>query len=67
MAIAQNAGTTLTAMLPALFAAVAPPGSPHVPLTVGGLAFAITAIAAVAAWTTRETFRVPLDDLGRAR
>jgi MFS family permease len=67
MAVAQNLGTTLTAMLPALFAVLAPPGSSHVPLTVGGLAFAITAIAAVAAWTTRETFRVPLADLGRTR
>jgi hypothetical protein len=67
MAVAQNLGTTLTAMLPAAFAALAPPGSSHVPLTVGGLAFAVTAIAAVAAWTTRETFLVPLADLGRTR
>ena len=65
MAVAQNLGTTLTAMLPALFAAVAPPGSSRVPLTVGGLAFGVTMIAAAAAWTTRETFRVPLEDLGR--
>ena len=28
MAISQNVGTMLTALLPALFAAVAPPGSP---------------------------------------
>jgi MFS family permease len=67
MAVAQNLGTTVTAMLPALFAAVAPPGSPNVPLTVGSLAFAVTAIAAAAAWTTRETFRVPLADLGTTR
>ena len=35
MAIAQNIGTTITALLPALFATVAPPGSQNVPLTVG--------------------------------
>ena len=46
MAISQNTGTTITALLPALFATVAPPGSTNVPLTVGAIAFAITAIAA---------------------
>ena len=35
MAISQNIGTTITALLPALFAAVAPPGSTNVPFTVG--------------------------------
>ena len=60
MAIAQNLGTMVTALLPALFAAVAPPGSSNVPLIVGGIAFAVTAVAAIAAWTTRETFRLPL-------
>jgi MFS family permease len=64
MAIAQNTGTTITALLPALFAAVAPPGSANIPLTVGALAFAVTVIAAVAAYTTRETYRIRLDDLG---
>ena len=67
MAIAQNLGTMVTALLPALFAAVAPPGSPNVPLTVGAIAFAITIVAAVAAWTTRETFRIPLAELGNPR
>ena len=32
MAIAQNVGTTITALLPALFATVAPPGSANIPL-----------------------------------
>jgi MFS family permease len=63
MAIAQNIGTMLTALLPALFAWAAPPGS-NVPLVVGSLALLITAVAAVAAWSARETFRVPLDKLG---
>jgi Na+/melibiose symporter-like transporter len=65
MAIAQNVGTTITALLPALFATVAPPGSHNVPLIIGGLAFGITVISAVAAMTARETYRVHVHDLGR--
>ena len=42
MAISQNIGTMLTALLPALFAWAAPPGSQNVPMVVGALAFAIT-------------------------
>lgn len=64
MAISQNVGTMITALLPALFATVAPPGSVNIPMTVGAIAFAITAIAAVAAWSSRENFRIPLSDLG---
>ncbi len=64
MAISQNIGTMLTALLPALFAAVAPPGSTNVPLTVGALAFGVTIIASIAAWTAQETFRIHLNDLG---
>ncbi|MFO1072862.1 MAG: MFS transporter [Geminicoccaceae bacterium] len=64
MAISQNVGTTITAMLPALFAAVAPPGSTNIPLTIGAVTFAITAIAAAACWSARETYRVHLNDLG---
>jgi len=64
MAIAQNTGTTITALLPALFATVAPPGSTNVPLTIGSITFAVTIIAAVAAWSARETSRIHLNDLG---
>jgi MFS family permease len=64
MAIAQNVGTMLTALLPALFATVAPPGSTNVPMTVGALAFGITAIASIACWSARETSRIHLKDLG---
>ncbi len=64
MAISQNVGTTITALLPALFALVAPPGSANIPLTVGAIAFGITAIAAVAAFSARETYRLHLNDLG---
>jgi MFS family permease len=65
MAISQNLGTAVTAMLPALFAAVAPPGSPNIPLTVGVITLAITVIAAVAALSARETYRVHMNDLGK--
>ena len=64
MSIAQNTGTTITALLPALFAIVAPPGSTNVPLTIGSIAFAVTCISAVAAWSAKETCRVHLNDLG---
>ena len=66
MAISQNVGTTITALLPALFATVAPPGSANIPLTIGALAFGVTIISAVAAMSARETFRVHLNDLGHA-
>ena len=65
MAIAQNIGTMLTALLPALFALIAPPGSQNVPLVIGGAAFGVTVIAALAALSARETSRQPLHDLGR--
>jgi MFS family permease len=64
MAIAQNVGTTITALLPALFATVAPPGSTGIPLTIGSLAFGVTIIAALAAMSARETYRTHLNDLG---
>ncbi len=66
MAISQNIGTTITALLPALFAAIAPPGSSNVPFTVGAIAFAITAVSAIAAYSARETYRLPVSDLGKA-
>ncbi len=64
MAISQNVGTTITALLPALFAIVAPPGSAGIPFTVGSIAFGITVISAVAAMSARETYRVHVKDLG---
>jgi MFS family permease len=66
MAISQNIGTTITALLPALFATVAPPGSTNIPLTIGAITFGITVIAALAAFTARETYRVHMNDLGNA-
>jgi MFS family permease len=64
MAIAQNIGTTITALLPALFAAVAPPGSSNIPLKIGAITFGVTIVAALAALTARETYRIHLNDLG---
>lgn len=65
MAISQNLGTAVTALLPALFVAVAPPGATNIPLTVGMITLAITVVAALAAWTARETYRLHLNDLGQ--
>jgi len=65
MAISQNIGTAITAMLPALFTAVAPPGAANIWLTVGAIAFGTTVIAAVAALSARETYRIHMDDLGQ--
>jgi MFS family permease len=64
MAISQNIGTTITALLPALFATVAPPGSANIPVTVGAIAFGITVIAALAAISAKETYRIDVSDLG---
>jgi MFS family permease len=64
MAISQNLGTLVTALLPALFVSVAPPGADNIPLTIGLWTFGITCVAALAAWSARETYRVHLNDLG---
>src|SRR5450830_559664 len=66
MAISQNIGTMFTALLPALFAAVAPPGVADIATTVGAIALGITVIASLAAWSARETFRLQTKDLGKA-
>ena len=63
MAISQNVGTMLSALTPALFALLAPPGS-NVPMIVGSITLAITIIAAIAAFSARETYRLRLEDLG---
>ena len=63
MAISQNVGTMITALMPALFTTVAPPGS-NVPLIVGSITAGVCLIVAGAALSARETFRVRLEDLG---
>lgn len=64
MAISQNLGTAVTALLPVLFVTVAPPGAVNIPMTIGLITLAICAVAAISAWTARETHRVHLNDLG---
>ena len=64
MAISQNIGTAVTALLPALFVAVAPPGATDIPMKIGSLTLAISCVVAIAAWSARETYRVHLNDLG---
>ena len=64
MAIAQNVGTAITALLPALFTAIAPPGFDRIPLTIGAITLGVTAVAALAAFSARETYRIPLQALG---
>jgi MFS family permease len=62
-AVSQNIGTAITAFMPTIFAVVAPAES-NVPLIVGAFTFGFAVLAAVSAWSARETFRVRLDDLG---
>jgi MFS family permease len=66
MAISQNLGTVVTALLPVLFVTVAPPGATNIPMTIGAITLGVTIIAAISAWTARETCRVHLNDLGNA-
>jgi MFS family permease len=63
-AVSQNIGTMITAFLPAIYATVAPPGSGNVVVIVGSITFGMTIIAAIAAWSARETHRIHLNDLG---
>jgi MFS family permease len=65
MAIGQNIGTAISALLPAVFATVASPGSTNIPLTVGAITFGVCVLAAIAAMTAKETYRIHLNDLGK--
>jgi MFS family permease len=63
-AVAQNIGTAITAFLPSIYAVVAPPGSDNVPIVIGSITFGMTIIAALAALSARETYRIHMNDLG---
>jgi MFS family permease len=65
MAIGQNIGTAVSALLPAVFATVASPGSTNVPLRVGSITFGVCVLAAIAAMSAKETYRIHLNDLGK--
>jgi Na+/melibiose symporter-like transporter len=64
MAIGQNIGTAMTAILPAFIAAAVPPGTQHIPLIVGTITLTVCGIGALGAWTARETYRLPVNALG---
>jgi MFS family permease len=66
MAISQNLGTMITAFLPAFFVTIAPPGTMNIPLIIGTCALVITGLVAITAFSARETYRVHLNDLGKA-
>jgi MFS family permease len=65
MAISQNLGTMITAFFPALFVALAPPGSSNIPLIIGACTLGITIISALSALSARETYNTHLNDLGK--
>jgi MFS family permease len=64
VALSQNIGLAITALLPALFTLIAPPGSSNVPLIVGGVCFGVSLLAGLGALLAKETFRIPLERLG---
>lgn len=67
MAIGQNIGTMLTAFFPVLLSQyIAPPGSADIPIKVGLFTLMVTMISAAAAYSARETYRIPLSELGNA-
>lgn len=63
-ALPFNVGTALGAFTPTIFALVAPPGT-NVPLIVGSIIVAIGVLAAIAAFTAKETSRIPMSELGK--
>jgi len=65
MAISQNLGTMITAFFPALFVALAPPGTNNVPVIIGSCTLLITVIVAVTAYSARETHNLQLHELGK--
>ncbi len=65
-AICQNIGTVITSFLPLLYAAITTIDS-NVPLIVGGFTMACGIICAVAAYSSQETYMVPIGELGEER
>jgi MFS family permease len=64
MAVGTQIGFALGGFAPAIAAAVQGPG-PNGWWPVATLTFAACVVAAAAAWTARETFRTPMEGLGR--
>jgi MFS family permease len=65
-AVSQNIALFLTGFLPSIFTAIAPPGSGSVPLIIGAATLLLSLISAIAAWRSRETARMGLEDLDTA-
>lgn len=63
-ALPFNIGNAVAAFTPTIFALIAPAGT-NVPLVVGSMVFGITALAAIAAYSSPETSRIRLKDLGQ--
>jgi MFS family permease len=66
MAVGTQIGFALGGFAPAVAAAVQGPG-PNGWWPVAALTFAACLIAAIAAWTARETYRTPMEELGRRK
>jgi MFS family permease len=66
MAVGTQIGFALGGFAPAIAAAVQGPG-PNGWWPVAALTFAACLIAAIAAWTARETYRTPMEELGRRK
>lgn len=65
-AVSQNLALFITGFLPAVFAAIAPPGSASVPLVIGAFTLLFSLISAFAAWRSRETAKLDLEELETA-
>lgn len=65
MAIGQNAGTAITAILPALIAVAVPPGTQHIPLIVGTITLTVCVIGALGAPDPQRL--AALDQMPRCR
>lgn len=65
VAISNNIGVPISSLLASVFAIIAPPGAHNIPLTIGLAGFAVTCIAACAAFLSRETYRIRVEDLGK--
>jgi len=64
MAIGTQIGFALAGFAPAIASAVQGSG-PNAWVPVALLTFVVCLIAAIAAWTARETHKVPMNDLGK--
>jgi MFS family permease len=64
MAIGTQIGFALAGFAPAIASAVQGTG-PNAWVPVAFLTFAVCVVASIAAWTARETHKVPMNDLGK--